>query len=164
MRYERADASLRRLLAAEGLPSEALEPWPAWKAFKRFVREPVEDDRIISDALVQYGREEEADGGHRAYLRFVREFSLTDVSTGRATEGDKALTDAQEEPGSPLTHVICELEFPADALDSEGQTVEFWTQDAPSWSAFVDRVEADPGFQRLVNLRPERSAVYAEEA
>ena len=62
MRITDSEAELHRQLIAAGLDPEHLEPWEAWKAFKRFLATPMAiDDEGIS---VQC-RREEADEGAR---------------------------------------------------------------------------------------------------
>lgn len=141
MHYAETKRRLSELFTAAGLTPDSLEPWPAWKAFKAFAREAVED--ALDDCVVQYGIYEDATGVDLAYLYLAREFS----------------DDSND--GEPATHLVCELTFEATALPVPAG--EFWTQDASSFSAFVDRVEADPGFQTLMNARPVASSVYLEE-
>ena len=40
---------------------------------------------------------------------------------------------------------------------------EYWTQDAPTLEAFIDRVQEDKGFQALMGAWPVVSSVYVEE-
>lgn len=151
MQYARSDEILRRMLRAQSLAPEALEPWTAWKVFKAYLRMPVEGS--VDDALVQYGCYDDDAGRSRSHLYLVWEFSLPELSEAEAL---------LEEGAEPLTHVVCDLTYESSAL-APREPVEFWTQDAPSLTAFIDAVEADPGFQRLLNARPLRSAVDVEE-
>jgi hypothetical protein len=140
--HAEARRHLIELLTRAGLTADSLEPWTAWKVFKAFARESVED--ALDDCLVQYGVYEDGGGVDSAHLYFVREFS-----------------DGEDDDGGPATHLVCDLTFDVAALPTPG--AEFWTQDAATFSAFVDRVEADPGFQALMNARPVASSVYVEE-
>jgi hypothetical protein len=134
------------MLAAAGMAPGALDPWEAWKVFKAFARTPVE--AVVDDALVQYGVYEDEGGEERAHLYLVREFSEA---------------DPPGEGAAPATHLVCDLAFPPRALGG-APPAEFWTQDAPAFEAFVDRVEGAAGFQALVGARPTGTAVYLEEA
>jgi hypothetical protein len=40
---------------------------------------------------------------------------------------------------------------------------ELWSQDYLSHSAFIDAVESDPAFQKLMNAEPISSAIFWEE-
>jgi hypothetical protein len=151
MQYARSDEVLRSMFRAHGLAPEALEPWEAWKVFKAYLRVPV--DGPVDDALVQYGRYDDADCAPRSHLYFVREFSMPELSEAESP------FDAG---GEPLTHVVCDLIFESGDL-APPVPVEFWTQDRQSLTAFIDAVEADQGFQRLMNARSVRSSVYVEE-
>ncbi len=152
MRYARSDEVLRGMFRAQGLAPESLEPWEAWKIFKAYLRVPV--DGPADDALVQYGRYDDADGAPRSHLYLlVREFSMPELSEAESPF---------EEGGEPLTHVVCDLIYESGAL-APRVPVEFWTQDTQSLTAFIDAVEADQGFQRLMNARSLRSSVYVEE-
>lgn len=141
MHYAEARRRLSELLTAAGLAPESLEPWPAWKVFKAFAREAVED--ALDDCVVQYGTYEDVAGVDSVHLYLAREFS---------DDGDDS---------EPATHLVCDLTFDAGALPT--LAAEFWTQDGPNFVSFIDRVESDPGFQALMNARPVASSVYVEE-
>ena len=121
MQHAEARRRLIELLTGAGLTPDSPEPWPAWKVFKAFAREAVED--ALDDCLVQYSVYEDSDGVEGAHLYFAREFS----------DGD--------DDGEPATHLVCDLTFDVAVLPTPA--AEFWTHDAPTFSAFVDRVEAD---------------------
>ena len=126
---------------------ELLAPWPAWKVFKCFLREPV--DGAASDALVQMGAYIDPEGP-RIHLYLVRQFS------------DELAHDLPERD-EQLAHLVCEIVFPASSPRAL-RLRELWSQDYRSHAAFIDAVESDPAFQRLMNAEPISSRVYWEEA
>jgi hypothetical protein len=144
MRYREAPSALSALLAETGLAEESLEPWPTWKAFKAFMRTPLDD--VVDDALVQYDVYDDEDGVSRAHLYIVREFS-----------------DPTGDGAEPISHLVCDLAFESEAL-RDAPPGEFWTQDASAFAEFVDRVESAAGFQALMNARPVETALFREEA
>lgn len=58
---------------------------------------------------------------------------------------------------------VCEIVFPASSQRAL-RLRELWSQDYRSHAAFIDAVESDPAFQRLINAEPISSRVYWEEA
>jgi hypothetical protein len=146
MHFVETTERLLRLFEEAGLTPDLLQPWPAWKLFKRFLREPV--DGAASDALVQMGAYLEADGP-RIHLYFVRQFS--DELAHDLPERDKQ-----------FAHLVCDLAFTA-ASPRDMRFRELWSQDYLSHSAFIDAVESDPAFQKLMNAEPISSAIFWEE-
>ncbi|HKP15751.1 MAG TPA: hypothetical protein VJT85_06790 [Gemmatimonadaceae bacterium] len=143
MKLREAQATLDQLLATAGLTDESLEPWHAWKVFKKFARMPVED--VVDDVTVQYGPQQADDGGRQVALYISREFSEPHLD------------------GAELVcHVGCEFLFSADAL-AEAPEGEYWTQDYPSLERFIDAVESAEGFQLLMNANPLASSRFREE-
>jgi hypothetical protein len=138
---------LIRLFDEAGLAPELLQPWPAWKVFKHFLREPVEG--AASDTLVQMGAYIDADGP-RIHLYFVRQFS-------------DELAHELPERDEQLAHLVCDIVFPA-ASPRAMRYHELWSQDFRSHSAFIDAVERDSAFQKLMNAEPVSSRVFWEEA
>ena len=57
---------------------------------------------------------------------------------------------------------VCEIVFPASSPRAL-RLRELWSQDYCSHAAFIDAVESDPAFQRLMNAEPISSRVYWEE-
>lgn len=147
MHFVETTERLLRLFEEAGLTPDLLQPWPAWKVFKRFLREPV--DGATSDALVQMGSYIDADGP-RIHLYLVRQFS------------DELAHDYPERDAQ-LAHLVCDLVFPA-ASPRDMQLRELWSQDFYSYPAFIDAVESDPSFQRLMNTEPISSSVFWEGA
>ena len=144
MRYRDASPTLSALLAEAGLAEDSLEPWPTWKAFKAFIRTPLDD--VVDDALVQYDVYEDEDGVSRAHLYLVREFS-----------------DPTVEGAEPIGQLGCDLAFDPAAL-GDAASGEFWTQDVSVFADFVDRVESAAGFQALMNARPVETSLFRHEA
>ena len=146
MHFVETTQRLIHLLDESGLAPDLLQPWPAWKVFKRFLREPV--DGAASDALVQMGAYIDAEGP-RIHLYLVRQFS------------DELAHDLPE-CDEQLAHLVCDLIFPA-ASPRAIRFHELWSQDFPSHAAFIDAVESDPVFQSLMNTEPTSSRIYWEE-
>ena len=139
------DRYLELLTASDASPG-LLPPWTAWKAFKQFIREPIED--AIDDAAVIFGRYTDEDGVDRAHVYCVREIS-------ERTDEDAAAESA--------LHVVADIALDGPVRVPETPT-EHWTQDVPTMQQFTDRVEADAGFQSLLTADARASAVYLEEA
>jgi hypothetical protein len=147
MHFVETTERLQHLFEEAGLAPDLLQPWLAWKVFKRFLGEPVEG--AACDALVQMGAYIDA-GGPRIHLYFVRQFS------------DELAHDFPESDRQ-LAHLVCDLVFPA-ASPCDMRLHELWSQDYHSRSAFMDAVESDPEFQALMNAEPISSRVLWEEA
>lgn len=149
MRSTSAMARLHEILLDNGVSPEAAGPWPAWKLFKAFLRESVED--ALDDALVQYGTYEEKNGRVLPHLYLVRQFSELRVG---------ALHD--DDPSSAFTHLVCEFCYHPGAIPEAAER-EIWTMDVPHFAQFVDRVESDVHVQALLGAEPMWSAIYLEE-
>lgn len=147
MHFVEASERLIHLLDESGLAPELLSPWPAWKVFKRFLREPV--DGAASDALVQVGAYDDGVDGKQIHLYLVRQFS------------DELAHDLPEHD-EQIAHLVCDLAFPAASTRIK-QVHEIWSQDYRSHAAFVDAVESDTVFQALMNAEPISSRIYWEE-
>jgi hypothetical protein len=148
MHFAEASDRLAHLLGESGLAPELLSPWPAWKVFKRFLREPV--DGASSDALVQVGAYDDGVEGERIHLYLVRQFS-------------NELAHDLPEHDKQIARIVCDLAFPTACARIE-QVHEIWSQDYRSRAAFVDAVEGDTVFQRLMNAEPVSSRIYWEES
>ena len=146
MYFVQCTERLIHLFDEAGLAPDLLQPWPAWKIFKRFLREPV--DGAASDALVQMGAYIDVEGP-RIHLYLVRQFS------------DELAHDLPEHD-EQLAHLVCDLAFPASS-PRDIRFHELWSQDSHSHSAFIDAVETDPVFQSLMNTEPTSSRIFWEE-
>jgi hypothetical protein len=146
MHFVETTERLIDLFNESGLAPDLLQPWPAWKVFKRFLREPV--DGAASDALVQIGSYIDPEGP-RIHLYLVRQFS------------DELAHDLPERD-EQVAHLVCDLVFPA-ASPRAVRFHELWSQDFRSHSAFIDAVESDSAFQKLMNAEPVASTIFWEE-
>lgn len=147
MHFVETTERLVLLFEETGLAPELLAPWPAWKVFKRFLREPV--DGAASDALVQMGAYIDTEGP-RIHLYLVRQFS-------------DELAHYLPERDEQLAHLVCDIAFPAPS-PRVLKLVEFWSQDYTSHACFIDAVESNSTFQALMNSEPVSSRVYWEYA
>jgi hypothetical protein len=144
VRIQDAADQLSRMYQECGLDPETLDPWPAWKVFKAFLRTPVEAPD--EGASVQYGIFE--DDGEPFFFRlyWVRQFTELDA-------------DHEE---VPLRRIVTELALEPERFwwTPDG---EVWSYDFPSLSDFIAHVETDPKFQAAMNAPLASSQVYAEE-
>lgn len=145
--FVEATDRLLHLFEEAGLAPDLLQPWPAWKVFKRFLREPVEG--AACDTLVQVGAYYDSEEGKRIHLYMVRQFS------------DELAHDLPEHD-EQVAHLVCDLSFPAECT-RVARVRELWSQDFPSHAAFIDAVETDSVFQSLMNAEPISSRVFWEE-
>ena len=143
MRPIEAKARLAEVLDTAALDPEHLDVWEAWKAFKTFIREPVDtDDEGIS---VQAVREKTPDGLDLVYLNFLRQFTAIEG------EGD-----------APIRYAGMELVYTAADLPLK-EDVDVWSYDFPSFPDFAAHVEALPLFQQAAALRTLESSVVGGE-
>lgn len=98
MRVEDAQPQLLTCLRKAGLEPRLLDPQPAWRAFGRYMRHPVE---AVEDALLyEYGTFSFG-GPQRFTLTFCRQF------------------DVNEDEAPTLIQLRCEIEFePTPALEA----------------------------------------------
>jgi hypothetical protein len=130
---------LLALLATRGLAPEALDPWRGWVTFKQFAREVAEiPDHGVSVQITSVPRVGE-----------VRMYLLRQVL---APQADRL---------EPVGGVVCEFTFSARRAPAEW---EAWSFDSSTFERFVDLVEQDPTFARLLNERPIATSVYWEDA
>jgi len=143
MRITAAEQELRPELLAAGLDPEHLEPWEAWKVFKRFLSVPAatEDE----GASMQCRREEVADGEFLVYMQWIRQFAAVEDSADR-----------------PVRYVAIELGYrPADLpIDDE---IELWSHDFPALANFAAHVEGLEAFQRALNATPVATELISGE-
>jgi hypothetical protein len=150
MRLRDALPALLTELEAAGLDPERLDPWQAWKVFKRFLAEPVED--ALDAACIQVDSFTDPDGETRDYLYCVRQFSdvhADNSAAGEVTEG-------------ALRRIVLALGYAPEGTVAD-ERHEVWTQDYPSKAAFAAAVEAAEAFQRAMAASPVRTSVYGEE-
>lgn len=134
MRITDSEAELHRQLIAAGLDPEHLEPWEAWKAFKRFLATPMAiDDEGIS---VQCRREEADEGEFMVYLQWIRQFAAVEAGTD-----------------VPVRYVGIEFGYRPSELPFDGH-IELWSYDFPALADFAANVEGLAVFQRALNVTP----------
>ena len=143
IRIADAVSLLESQLVAEGLDPEGLEPWEAWKAFKRFLATPVETDD--EGASVQFVWDEIAEGEFRVYLEWIRQFVVV--------EGNEDI---------PYRYVGIELSYRTKDLPLE-RDLQVWSYDFPSLAAFASHVEGLADFQRAMNVGPVTTQVISGE-
>ena len=143
MRITAAETELRLQLTAASLDPEHLEPWEAWKVFKRFLTTPaaIEDE----GASMQFAREETPTGEFLVYVQWIRQFAA--VEDGRDV---------------PVRYVTIELTYRPQDLQFEDD-VEVWSYDFPSLADFAAHVEGLALFQRALNATPIGTEVASEE-
>ena len=138
-----AAAELIAMLGMASLDPDALDPWEAWKVFKRFLAREVPG--VNDAAAFQCGLFEREDGSPAFYVLLVRQFShrQAGVDTG-------------------VSRVVIELRYdPAHVAAREPTQV--WTHDFASLAEFASVVEGREQFQAACNCRPDRTEVYGEE-
>lgn len=134
MRITDSEAELRRQLIAAGLDLEHLEPWEAWKGFKRFLATPMAiDDEGIS---VQCRREEVADGEFMVSMQWIRQFAAVEAGID-----------------VPVRYVGIEFGYRPSDLPLNGN-IELWSYDFPALADFAANVEGLDAFQRALNVPP----------
>jgi len=127
------------ILAARGLPPDALTPWRTWVTFKHYAR------------LV----DEVPDPGVSVQL----------IHVPSAGESRLFLLRQAVEPCprglEPIGGMVCERAFPLQRRRSDWA---LWSFDLPSFDRFVDLAEQTPAFTELLLMEPLRTAVYWETA
>jgi len=139
-----AEPELVSRLTAAGLSTEALDPWEAWKVFKRYLHAEV--DGVYDAASFQCGPFPDDGGeGESFYVTFVRQFSHL---------------EGKEE--APLRRIVLELRYDLDQIQP-GVPAELWTHDFPTLEEFASVVEGLPQFQAAISVTPNQTDVYGEE-
>lgn len=131
--------ALRAMLIENALTPELLDPWPAWRVFKQFLRQCEVEDVYDSAAVIV---ETEDDG---TSLLLVRQFSVWE-------EGE----NGDESEDVPAGRVIVEFQYDVCAVPG----YEAWTLDYPTLEEWASIVEGDQTFQTLINRTPTHSDVY----
>lgn len=144
MRVEDAQQQLLACLQEAGQEPCRLDPPPAWRAFGRFMRHPVEAEE---DALLyEYGTFSFR-GPRRFTLSFCRQFDV-------------------DEDGAPaLIQLRCEIEYePTQALEALGAHNQWWSgaEGEPSLAVMLDEIERRPEWKVISAHRPVGSSVYQE--
>ena len=127
-----------------GLSATRLDPWSAWKLFKRFVHRELED--AYDTAAFQFVRFElEPDGG---YLAAFLVWQFTERDWGPGHHGEDEL----------VGRLVIELQYPVPerlALPD----LELWSMDFPTLEEWATVVEGLPQFQEVINREPIGSSV-----
>jgi hypothetical protein len=134
-----ARSALRAKLVDQALDPELLDPWPAWRVFKQFLRD-VEVEGVYDAAAVIV--EPEEDG---TTLFLVRQFSIWE---------DGEYEDESEDV--PAGRVVVEFRYEACQLPEN----EVWTLDYPTLEEWASVVEGALAFQTLINRTPRFTDVY----
>jgi len=142
MKPAESEAQLLRLLQQARLSPPALDPWEAWKVFKRFLEIPVDD--VYDAASFQYSISE-VEGETSTFGTFTRQFSTFERGVD---EG--------------IRQVVVDFEYSPEEMRNT-VPVEVWTHDYPSLADFSSVVEAQPQFQDMCNCTPRRTDVWSEE-
>ena len=139
-----AEQELVTRLTTAGLSPEALDPWEAWKVFKKYLHSEVQD--VYDAASFQCGSFPDDQGeGESFYATFVRQFSRL---------------EGKEE--APIRRVVMEFRYGLDQV-RPGEPAEVWTHDFPTLEEFASVVESLPQFQAAISTAPELTEVYGEE-
>jgi hypothetical protein len=139
-----AEPELVTRLTAAGLAPESLDPWEAWKVFKRYLHAEV--DGVYDAAAFQCGRfPDDGSDTESFYATFVRQFSRW--------EGGR---------DEPVRRVVLELRYGVGDIRPD-LAREVWTHDFPTLEEFASVVEGLPQFQSAMSVRPKHTAVYGEE-
>jgi hypothetical protein len=131
--------ALRTRLLDKALDPQLLEPWPAWRVFKQFLRECEVED-VYDAAAVIVETDDDA-----TTLFFVRQFSIWE---------DGEYEDESEDV--PAGQVVVELRYDVCQLPD----YEAWTLDFPTIEEWASIVEGESTFQSLINRTPTFSDVY----
>ena len=146
MRSSSAYPELCLALEEGGLDPSHLDPWLAWKVFKRFLHREVEG--CHDAASVQWGIfPNDALGEDEASLLLVRQFSER-----ISPDGDDEL----------VGRVMIEFCYPAVPLQRLAP-LEIWTHDFPSLEEWAAVVEGAPQFQECVARQPASTWVCYDE-
>ena len=148
MRIAQTYSELRLALTQSAQAPEALDPWPAWKTFKAFLRREVEDGYDAAAIQFDIFPDDSLDG-HEANLFLVRQFSEREGPPG--AEQDEL-----------IGRVVVELAYPPAPFQHFTRTA-IWTHDFPTLEEWASVVEAHPAFQTAMARSPARSAVYYDE-
>jgi len=143
--FAEACRTLQTALQETGQALNRLEPWEAWRTFKRFLHQEVEDgyDAASFQFLPSDPDPELAD---EAGIFLVRQF------TARAPGGEDEL----------IGRVVLELRYAAGHFQAL-PPVELWTLDFPTLEEWASVVEGQPCFQEAMARVPLFSEVYYDE-
>ena len=138
-----AEETLGAMLAEAGMDPDVLDPWEAWKVFKRFLRVPMAAQ--AEKASFQCGIDRSDEPEPRFYMEIFRQF---DEPAGKST--------------LPVGAVGLEFNFDPDTFPVAEER-EIWGE-AGRLDVFIAAVEASPEFQAAMNARPVATGVWVERA
>jgi hypothetical protein len=134
--------ALRHDLEAGGDAIHRLDPWHAWRAFKRFLHAEMSD--CYDAAALQFVPAEEADP---PTLLLVRQYTARSDADG---------TDEL------LGRVVLELRYPSAPFSVFAPT-EVWTLDFRTLEEWASVVEGQPCFQEAMARTPLDTDVYFDQ-
>jgi hypothetical protein len=140
-----AHPALRQALESSGQDLEHLDPWEAWRTFKRFLHREVEG--CYDAASVQFDLFPDSTlGGEEATLLLVRQF------TERLPPDDE---------DQLIGRVVIELRYEPDPFRALSWA-EAWTLDFRTLEEWASVAEGLACFQEAMTRRPTATAVYYE--
>jgi hypothetical protein len=142
MDLNEAGPALEQQLRAAGLDPDRLDPWPTWKVFKAYARQPARCDADI--LYVQLGLRDPED--ELLHVTFIRHLEISDA------EGEL----------EPVREIVCDLGYDPvpEAPDAE---VEFSSAAFASLEDFFAAIEARSVFQHAMATEPAGSLVSWSE-
>jgi hypothetical protein len=145
MRIQESCEALQQSLRETGQALDSLDPWPAWRTFKAFLRRELEGGYDAA-ALQFLPTDPDPDLSDEASLVLVRQ------CTARASGGEDEL----------VGRVVLEFRYAAQHFQHLPE-VSVWTLDFPSLEEWASVVEGQPAFQEAMAREPLFSEVYYEE-
>jgi hypothetical protein len=137
-----AGPALEQHLRAAGLDPDRLDPWPAWKVFKAYARQPVECDADI--LYVQLGLRDPTDD--LLHVTFIRHLEM------RTEEGEL----------EPVREIVCDLGY-APEPEAPDTELELSSAAFNRLEDFFAAIEGRSDFQRAMATEPAGSLVSWSE-
>jgi hypothetical protein len=145
---EVADRFVRALRALGGDP-EMLEPLTAWRAFKAFAGEEIDElpaDSDLDRLLLEAGPSRYGPDGEPAFmLEFERQY--------------RQGADAED---AGTASVLCSFAFPLDDRAQGVEGVQLWGVPGPASDTWIAAVESSPPFT-LITHRPTHASLEMRE-
>jgi hypothetical protein len=142
MDLNEAGPALEQQLRAAGLDPDRLDPWPAWKVFKAYARQPARCDADI--LYVQLGMRDPVD--ELLHVTFIRHLEMSDA------EGEL----------EPVREIVCDLGYDLEPEASEAE-LELSSGAFGSLEDFFAAIEAHDVFQHAMASEPAGSLVSWSE-
>jgi hypothetical protein len=137
-----AGPSFEQQLRAAGLDPDRLDPWPAWKVFKAYARQPVECDADI--LYVQLGLSDPTDD--LLHVTFIRHLEMS------TEEGEL----------EPVREIVCDLGY-APRPEAPDTALELSSEAFDRLEDFFTTIEGRSDFQQAMATEPEVSLVSWSE-